>query len=163
MVSVIICQVAISRVKIAVNHHYSEGIIMRVVLYRSGKSTFGKGNFLCYGENIRDHDTDFIPGDHAEVNAVKKLKRRKNTKKLVGIDVLVVRLNRSGKLSNSKPCRDCIEKLKILPQKVGYYVNNIYYSDNNGDIIKTNIKKLENGELHQTSFFNWCERGHVDI
>lgn len=135
---------------------------MHVVFYRSGKSMFGKGNFLCYGENLRDHDTNFIPGDHAEINAIKKLRRRKISKKLIGIDLLVVRLNRSGKLSNSKPCGDCISKLKYLPYNVGYYINNIYYSDNNGNIIKTNIKTLEKDELHKSSFFKWCDRSNID-
>lgn len=38
--------------------------------------------------------------------------------------------------------------MKTLPQKKGYRIRNIYYSDNNGAIVKTNIGRLETEELH---------------
>jgi hypothetical protein len=47
----------------------------------------------------------------------------------------------------------CLLSLNRLPRKYGYIVSDVYYSDENGDIIKTNIKSLLEGQLH-------ISRGH---
>ena len=62
-------------------------------------------------------------------------------------------MSKSNKLQNSKPCVNCIRMMKTLPEKKGYRIKNIYYSDNNGSIIKTSIKNLEKEELHISRFF----------
>lgn len=43
--------------------------------------------------------------------------------------------------------------MKNLPEKKGYHIRNIYYSNENGDIIKSSLKHLENEELHYSKFF----------
>ena len=43
--------------------------------------------------------------------------------------------------------------MKTLPEKKGYRIRNIYYSDDKGNIVKSNFKKLENEELHFSRFY----------
>lgn len=43
--------------------------------------------------------------------------------------------------------------MKILPAKKGYKIKNIYYSDENGLIIKNNLNNLEKEEMHYSRFF----------
>jgi hypothetical protein len=70
---------------------------------------------------------------HAEVGAVKKLKPRDKTKKPICVDLLVIRINKSGGLTMSKPCFFCTKKLSSL---VGYKIRKIYYSDAKGNIVR---------------------------
>jgi len=42
--------------------------------------------------------------------------------------------------------------MKNLPPKIGYKINNIYYSDSTGNIIKTTIKALEKEEKHYSQY-----------
>ena len=41
-----------------------------------------------------------------------------NNKKLQIIDLLVIRLSKHKKLQSSKPCANCIQKMKIYPKKI---------------------------------------------
>ena len=93
------------------------------------------------------------PGIHAEHDAINKLKPLQHKKHLQLINMLVIRLSKNNKIQNSKPCANCIKNMKILPKKKGYRIKNIYYSNDNGEIIKTSLKKLENEELHYSRFF----------
>jgi hypothetical protein len=93
------------------------------------------------------------PGVHAEHDAINKLKPLKRKKHLQNINLLVIRLSRKNKLQSSKPCVDCINKIKFLPEKKGYKIKNIYYSDDNENIVKSNLKTLENEELHYSKYY----------
>jgi cytidine deaminase len=94
------------------------------------------------------------PGIHAEHNALLKLKPLKLRKKLESINILVVRLSKNNRLQESKPCFNCIQNMSILPQQKGYKLNNIYYSDNDGNIVKTSLNKLKNDEeIHISRFY----------
>ena len=93
------------------------------------------------------------PGVHAEHDAINKLKPIKYKKRLQDINILVVRMSRNNKIQSSKPCENCIKLMNILPPKKGYRIKHIYYSDNNGNIVKSNLKILENEDLHYSRFF----------
>ena len=43
--------------------------------------------------------------------------------------------------------------MKTLPQKKGYKIENIYYSDEEGNIIKTTLNKLDSEEKHYSKYF----------
>jgi hypothetical protein len=43
--------------------------------------------------------------------------------------------------------------LNILPKKRGYNIQDIYYSNSYGEIIKTTLGKLENEEKHITQYY----------
>lgn len=93
------------------------------------------------------------PGIHAEHDAINKLKPLSRNKHLKNINMLVIRFSKNYKIQNSKPCANCIKTMKTLPEKKGYRIKNIYYSNQNGEIVKSNINKLENEELHYSRFF----------
>ena len=87
--------------------------------------------------------------NHSEVNAILKLRyRREKLKKPIKISALVIRITRTGELGMSKPCAHCTISLFRLPRKFGYVITDIYYSDENGDIIKTSMNQLLEGPQH---------------
>ena len=43
--------------------------------------------------------------------------------------------------------------IDFIPEKKGYKIKNIYYSDNEGNIIKTNLNNLKNEEQHYTRYY----------
>jgi hypothetical protein len=43
--------------------------------------------------------------------------------------------------------------MKRIPEKKGYKIENVYYSDENGNIIKTNLKILDSEEKHYSKYF----------
>jgi hypothetical protein len=92
---------------------------------------------------------------HAEINAINNLvPHSANKKHLVKIDLLVIRTSNTGKIGMSKPCVKCIIDLTTLPQRKGYILKNIYYSDKNGEIIKTNLKSLiETKDFHISRYY----------
>jgi ribosomal protein L28 len=130
----------------------AEIIIMHAVFYK-GNMPKGKLNILSFGFN-RIGDIDGINnGVHAEHDAINKLKPLERNKRLQNINILVIRFSKNNKLQNSKPCANCIKTMKTLPEKKGYKIKNVYYSNDNGVIIRSNIKSLESEELHYSRFY----------
>jgi len=43
--------------------------------------------------------------------------------------------------------------MKNLPEKKGYKIKNIYYSNDSGDIIKSSLQILESEEPHLSRFY----------
>lgn len=99
-----------------------------------------KSNVLSYGVNE-------TKGIHAEHDAIRKLKPLKRNKKLVPIHLLVIRISGKNKLQSSKPCVNCIKVMHNLPKQLGYSIKHVYYSDDNGEIIKSNLSKLGKDEM----------------
>lgn len=98
---------------------------------------------MIYGTNS---DRNLFAGacynEHAETNALAKLIKIKNKKrKLITVDLLVIRTDKTLALKNSKPCQKCIEYMMTLP-KYGYRMRYIYYSNNEGGIVKQNFTEL---------------------
>jgi cytidine deaminase len=73
---------------------------------------------------------------HAEVDVIIKLLKWKNSPKQ--IDILVIRLSKTGKLGNSKPCFHCLKFMK----KHNNRINNIYYSSSDNLIIKEKLNNM---------------------
>jgi len=79
-----------------------------------------------------------MPSIHAEHHAMIKFFRMNrykdliNLKKCEPVDFLVIRLNSLGNLGSSRPCKDCLIRLN----RSGLNIRYVYYSDNNGSIIK---------------------------
>lgn len=125
---------------------------MRRVFYKAN-NLLKKANILSFGFNRLGDINGNKPGVHAEHDAINKLKPLERNKKLEQINLLVIRFSKNNKLQNSKPCANCIKNMKILPQKKGYKIKNIYYSNDNGAIVKSSLKNLENEELHYSRFY----------
>ena len=64
--------------------------------------------------------------------------------------MIVIRINKNGKMCNSKPCCKCIESLKM------HKVKNIYYSNSEGEIIFEKTKNITND--HSSSIYKVCEK-----
>ena len=122
--------------------------------YLKGKdANLRKIHILSYGFNVMGDESKNEPGIHAEHDAINKLKPIRKKKHLHNVNILVVRLSKTNKLQNSKPCANCIENIKVLPQQRGYRIKNIYYSNEKGEIVKNSITKLEKDEMHYWRFF----------
>ena len=112
-----------------------------------------KTKILSFGVN-QSSNSDCITAEiHAEQDAINKLKPLKYKKNLESINILVIRLSSKNNLQSSKPCASCISSMKFLPIKKGYKIQNVYYSDSEGNIIKTNLTCLDNEEKHYSRFY----------
>lgn len=112
-------------------------VILRVVL----KGTFPKKiNVLSYGQNHYLCDTNKA-SIHAEHDAINKLPF---CRKKIDINMLIIKFtnDKQMKLTMSKPCNKCRNMMTSLFPKKGYNIKNIYYSDQNGEIVKSTLNKL---------------------
>ena len=100
-------------------------------------------------------DAGKTPGIHAEHDALSKLinVKLKTKKQLEIINILVIRLSKKNNLQSSKPCINCINIMKTMPAKKGYKINEIYYSNGEGNIIQTTLDDLDNEEKHYSRFY----------
>ena len=130
----------------------AEIIITWRVFYK-GNGDLKKARILSFGVNQMGDSDGKKPGIHAEYDALTKLMPIRRKKKLESINLLVIRLSTKNKIQSSKPCFSCIETMKKFPPKIGYKIDNVYYSDSNGDITKTNLKILDEEEKHYSKYF----------
>jgi hypothetical protein len=101
---------------------------------------------ISIGENsTREAWCGCTYGMHAEMEALSKLHPcPPNSKKK--IDLIVIRVDLNGQLRNSKPCSKCIEHLCRLKK---YKIQNVYYSDKDGNIIMERFSYFaKSGDMH---------------
>jgi hypothetical protein len=108
---------------------------------------------LAYGTNYVGNEKENEPGLHAECDVLGKLAPLKYKKKLELVNLLVIRLSKTNKIQSSKPCINCINQMKTIPKNKGYKLQNIYYSDGEGNLIKTTLDILEKEEPHYSRFY----------
>jgi len=118
-----------------------------------GKRKLEKARILSYGVNKMGDSSGLYPGIHAEQDAIRKLLPLKRKKRLINVNILVIRISGKNKLQSSKPCNICIETMKKISPKLGYNIQNVFYSNNNGDIIKTTLTQLDNEEKHYGKYY----------
>ena len=126
---------------------------MHHVFYKGKNLILKKANILSFGFNRTGDSNGHSAGVHAEHDAINKLKPLYKKKRLVPINILVIRVSKSNKLQNSKPCANCIQVMKNLPEKKGYIIKNVYYSNDNSEIVKSSLKILEKEELHYSRYY----------
>lgn len=123
---------------------------------------FSKANILSFGFNIEHPTPNHIhAGIHAEHYAINRLKPLKKKKKLTEIHMFVIRISKHNVLQNSKPCADCIRIMQHLPQQKGYKIKYIYYSNETGNILKTNLTKLNEEEKHYSRYYKRRQRSQT--
>jgi hypothetical protein len=123
-------------------------------VYFKGKiANLKKTRIISFGINQMGDDEGIKPGIHAEVDALSKLEPLKSKKHMEKINILVIRISKKNILQSSKPCNNCIKAMNILPSKKGYQLQDIYYSDGEGRIVKSNLTYLENSEKHISQFY----------
>jgi cytidine deaminase len=104
---------------------------------------------LSYGQNmVRNENISY----HAEHNAIMRLKNRINCKEKK-INVFVLKTTLTGVIGMSKPCAHCISIMNTLPQKKGYRISNIFYTNSDGNIEKRKLTELMNEDLHYSKLF----------
>ena len=82
---------------------------------------------------------------HAEQNVLLKSRRHiKYSRK--GYDIYSLRVFKSGRLANAKPCSMCVMRMA----KSRLNIRDIYYSDENGHMIKVSFKELMNHRLNNS-------------
>jgi cytidine deaminase len=77
---------------------------------------------------------------HAEEDLIRRLPFRRS-RKLKTIDIVVVQVKKL-RYANSRPCASCIHKMQMCAPAKGYVVRRIYYSDKNGEMVKTTLDQL---------------------
>jgi cytidine deaminase len=82
------------------------------------------------------------------MDAISKLPS--NKKKVITINIIVVRINGSGLLRNSKPCGNCLKHMSKLR---GYRLKNIYYSEDDGTISKKSFQEMVLSKHHFSKRF----------
>ena len=122
-------------------------------VFYKGNGNLKKASVLSYGVNKMGDSKGMKPGIHAECDAIDKLIPLKKKKKLQNVSLLVIRLSGKNKLQSSKPCGNCIQTMKSLPEKKGYKIQNIYYSDTDGNIVKRSLINLEMDEPHYSKYY----------
>jgi len=105
---------------------------------------------LTYGENmIRETDKSF----HAEHSAIIRLPQR-YSRKLIPINIFVIKTTLHGVIGMSKPCSHCLTLMTTLPQRLGYRIANIFYTNRAGDIEKKKLAELMSEDMHVSKLFS---------
>lgn len=124
-----------------------------------------KLNILSIGENKSYNN---IKNIHAEMDCINRLPSRKN-KKLMRVNLLVIRLTKRFVLGNSSPCAICLKYLYDTSLRKGYVIDNIYYSNQEGliechrfiDLIKSPKQTFSafyrNHNINRERFMNWIK------
>ena len=92
---------------------------------------------------------------HAEENAIQNLSVLPRKRHLKRVDMLVIRVSKTGVIGCSKPCEHCLQEMSMkLPEK-GYCVGKIYYSDTDGDISVDSLLNIWDAEegRHVSQFY----------
>jgi cytidine deaminase len=102
---------------------------------------------LSYGENqIRGRDSI-----HAEMDAINKLPKKDG--RLQKISLLVLRVTKAGKLTMSKPCMHCIEKMNSVISK-NYKISSVFYTNKEGIFEKCSLRHLNDEPEKHISKWN---------
>ena len=112
-----------------------------------------KDGKVFIGENSTRQQHGCPISTHAEMDALRKLMKTKqisngNQKRIDKYDVIVIRISKTNKLGSSRPCYHCICGLLNNPVvKIRY----VYYSLNNGKIIREKLEDMLSCELTSMS------------
>ena len=125
------------------------------MFYQKGQN-YGENKFKGMGCSI-----------HAEEDVIRKMERKysdkankKNKKKF---NLLVLKVSKKGdKIGMSRLCEKCVLRVYNLSNSSGIQVKNIFYSDENGEIVKTTPAKLYNRKDHHVTGY-YKNRGYKPI
>lgn len=127
-----------------ISYKHAAALIDSAHIYSSGVNRFVK-TFQIKSKETNEIQTHFKTV-HAEINVFSKMPK----KSVKGLDILVIRINKQLALKNSRPCNNCIDKLK----KIG--IRKVFYSNENGNIIGEFINDME--KYHISSGTKFMER-----
>lgn len=122
--------------------------------YFQGNNPVGKKPII--GENY-EAKTPKAPSIHAEVDAITKLLTQP-TKLPKKVDLLVIRLSKTGVYGSSRPCFHCLKMLDGCKVKINF----VYYSTAEGTIVRERFNQMMNSDLTYVSLGN-RRRMDVDV
>jgi cytidine deaminase len=79
---------------------------------------------------------------HAEVSSLTNMNMLNLENK--SLTMIVLRINKSGKLCSSKPCDNCINFMNKMTKKFNFILNTIYYSTESGTLERSSLYELIN-------------------
>lgn len=95
---------------------------------------------ISYGTNTLEKFRG-MPSKHAEMDAITKIRFKKNLPK--SMDIVVLRISKNGILGESRPCYHCLHMI----EQSNLNIRCIYYSNRNGTIQKEKFKNMKKSEL----------------
>lgn len=100
---------------------------------------------LSYGQNA-ERQSPFIPNQntsmHAEMNAIHRLTKNRNRKRLIAVDIMIFRINRNGELRESLPCSLCMNCISQGLLQIGYTCRYIWFSKHTNDFLGQHFWEL---------------------
>ena len=105
--------------------------------------SFGANKFI---KEIKINDQIYYKTIHAEIMVFNKLPK----KRVRGMDILVIRINKNFALKNSRPCAQCIDKLN----KMG--IRRVFYSNDEGNIVSELVEKMEKTHISSGTRHLFC-------
>jgi|SRR5271156_2450827 len=112
--------------------------------------THHKNHFITYKNIVYGINTARVMhkgccyGEHAEMNAIKKLPRNKSSR-IILIDFYINRSNKTGNNKMAMPCQNCIKHMQRL-LLWGYLVKDVYFPIENNIVKKLKFNDLLNSE-----------------
>lgn len=99
---------------------------------------------------------DMNKATHAEEMAIDKCYLKK-AKKIINVSLIVIRITPSStpskyQLRNSKPCVICMHKIANTEYS-GYRITTIYFSDDNGNILRYKLRDIIKEKGHVSKFY----------
>jgi tRNA(Arg) A34 adenosine deaminase TadA len=140
------------------NHRFEEPIrllkkiaIESIVYYKHAAALMSGDTIYSSGANkfvkeIKLNDQIYYKTMHAEITVFERLPK----KKVRGMDILVIRINKNLALRNSRPCTQCIEKLS----KLG--IRKVYYSNEEGNIVWEFVEQMEKTHISSGTKHLFC-------
>lgn len=140
------------------NHKFEEPLrllkkiaIESIVYYKHAAALISGDTILSSGANkfikeVKINDQTYYRTMHAEITVFQRLPK----KKVRGMDILVIRINKNLALRNSRPCAQCIDKLC----KLG--IRKVYYSNEDGQIVWEFVEQMEKTHISSGTKHLFC-------
>ncbi|AYV79711.1 MAG: hypothetical protein Faunusvirus41_2 [Faunusvirus sp.] len=111
------------------------------VIYKRYKHTF---QVLSFGTNHTHPTKDYYGSIHAEHDAINNLRiRKKNVNKnLIPVELMVIKMTKNNKLTNSRPCVKCLYNMSTLPAQKGYRIKTVSYSNEEHKIVSNKLREM---------------------
>lgn len=127
-----------------VYYKHAAALISGDTIYSSGANKFIK--------EVKVKNQTYYKTMHAEITVFEKLPK----KKLRGLDIIVIRVNKHLALRNSRPCNECIDKL------LKFGIRKVYYSNEDGKIVSEFVEQMEKVHMSAgTKHFFTCHAENV--
>ena len=121
-----------------VHYKHAAALISGDIIY-----SFGANKFI---KEVKINEQIYYKTIHAEINVFNKLPK----KKVRGMDILVIRINKHFELKNSRPCAQCIDKL----HKMG--IRRVFYSNEYGNIVSEFVENMEKTHISSGTRYLFC-------